>query len=255
MNEDLTTTSEDIPAETPSDVPVTEGERAPSLRRSETARRLPFANWVIPAAAVLGIILIAWLVWWLVVVMPVQRQVDTAAARYSEGDYVKAEAILKQVFDKDPNHRNALLELARVKGATGDSKAALELYQKVIDAGGGTAGVFYEMALLERVTGQSRKAAEHFQSASDRDRANLSYSDELAKTLVQIGKAAEAAEIYLLTADDTSRDKKQRKDYYILAGLAWTEAGKMKEAKGSFQDALKLVPNDPQAKMLLDRLK
>ncbi len=240
--------------EPPSRAITPPAERAPGGPR-ERGRSTERPAWMIPAAAAAAILLVVMMAWWLIVVMPRQRQVDEATGFYGQGRYAEASATLDAVLETDPNHRNALLALAKVKAATGDTAGALDLYQRVIDSGGAYSDVLYDMAILERVVGRTKTAADHFRLAWERDRSEVRYAEELARTLVQLGDMKQAAEAYLEIADDTGLEDAKRAEYYVKAALVFIEGQDMAGAKTALGKAAELDPKNAQVKMLEARIK
>jgi len=242
--------------------------RRPAARRRESAKRgsgsgerklsssvaLSIPAWAIWVAGALIAASAAYGAYWYLFVRPVQQQLAEAERAFEVGNYERAGNVLDTILKGNPGQVEATVQLARTKAATGDSEAAIRLYERAVEAQPKNGPALYELAVLERLIGRSRDAVPHFEAALASDPESKTYLDELVKTYVQAGEATKAADLLAKRASQTSRPKSERKDLYVSLALVSMELRDSDGARMALREALRLAPDDEQAKLLLDKV-
>jgi tetratricopeptide (TPR) repeat protein len=223
--------------------------------KAQPHHRRPTPTWLVPV--VIGVVLAvaAAAVYWFAYAGPIRGGLSASRSFYVRGEYAQAKAALDQVFARDAEQIEAVLQLARIEAATGDSPGALAHYAQVIERRPNDAVVHYELASLERLLGNTAGAVPNFEAALRLVPEEARYLDALTKAYIATGKARDAATLLLERADDTARPDAERTALYVKAAAAFIEARADADAKAALTKALKLAPGDPAVTRMLDQLK
>jgi Flp pilus assembly protein TadD len=223
--------------------------------RSQPHHRRPAPTWLVPVAVGAVLAITAAAVYWFAYAGPIRGGISASRDFYARGEYAQAKTALDQVFARDSEQAEAVLQLARIQAATGDSAGALAHYAQVTERWPNDAEVRYELASLERLLGDTAAAVPDFEAALRLEPDDARYLDELAKAYIATGKARDAATLLLERADDTTRPDAERAALYVKAAAALIEARADADAKAALNKALKLTPGDPVVARMLEQLK
>ena len=197
-------------------------------------------------AALITIVLVAmvgaWATVWLMSADAIPRSRDLV----SQGKPSAAEAELQFALRARPGNRGLLLELARVGASTGDVEGAMEMYRNALRSGP-DASISYELAMVERLAGRTTDAERDFAVAAAGNPGDATYADEHAKTLLELGRSAEALAVWRRIAGDTNRSVQVRSDMRLRVARVLFDAGDRAGARSEALAALALAPGDPQA--------
>jgi len=180
-------------------------------------------------------------------------EVIDAQAAYDTGDFDGAEAALAKAVAENPDDLEARKLLALALAAQGKNDEAIQQYAAVIEADPSDHTTLYRMAMLERLVGATQDSLTHLEAAVELD-DNPSYKDELARTYMQVGRYAEAAELWGTLLEDETIDQEQRVLLLSLQAEAYSSARMYDEARDALEEAVFLAPNDEGLKARLDAL-
>jgi|GEM_PF-2950123 len=181
------------------------------------------------------------------------EEVLDAQAAYDSGDFDGAEGALAQAVTDNPADLEARKLLALALAAQGKNAEAIEQYAAVVEADPEDHVTLYRMAMLERLTGETKNSLTHLEAAVELD-DNPSYRDELARTYMQVGKYAEAAQLWGTLLEDETIGQEQRVLLLSLQAEAYSSARMYDEAREALEEAVFLAPNDEGLKARLEAL-
>lgn len=185
---------------------------------------------------------------------PNVRDVDAARTSFEDGDYASAEAELARRVAQDGDDLEARVSLAVVLAAQGRNDEAMEQYRAVIEADPHDHQTLYALGILERLTGDSLGAIKHLESAVD-ESPKTEYLDDLALTYVQVGRYADAVDVWERAVDAPDVDVAVRAEMYSAMATAYEGMREYEEARAALARAIELTPNDENLRVRLEGLK
>ena len=173
--------------------------------------------------------------------------------------YVSAAAVLEQqnratdAADKyqqalalDPNHRAALIGLARLQHRHGDVAGAIHVYQTALKAYPDDAVLLNDLGLCYARSGQSDSALAALQRAVELKPDSTLYRNNMAAVLVEASRSAEAVPLLAQTYGTAVA--------YYNVGYLLHQRGEDHAAVEHFSAALRANPSLTPARSMLDRL-
>jgi tetratricopeptide (TPR) repeat protein len=131
-----------------------------------------------------------------------------------------------------------------------EEEAALDQYTATVAAEPDSDAALYELALYERSVGRTDAAIEHLQQAATLNN-DVAYVDDLARTYMQLGMYAEAAQAWGSIAEDSANDVGTKVAYMKLQSEALRSARENDAALDVLEAALRLAPRDSDLRALV----
>jgi tetratricopeptide (TPR) repeat protein len=162
-----------------------------------------------------------------------------------DGKFDDAKQKLETVLAANPGSATARLWLGNVEASKGNQQAALEHFRQVVTAEPSNAQALNNYAyLLAEFGKQPAEALKYAQKAKEISPGEAEFSDTLGWILYRKG-------LYPMAVSELERAVSKGNDptwKYHLA-MAYVKAGDLNRGRATFQAALKLNPNIPEAKL------
>ena len=162
-----------------------------------------------------------------------------AVGHKQAGELVQAEALCRQIVERDPAHADALNLLGVLAHQGRRNEAAIELLRRAVAARPGDAAIHYNLGVAYQVDGRLSDAASSYREALRLQPAHADAHHNLGDVLLTLGDhpAAQASlqEAVRLRADFAEAHNK--------LGIACREQRKWDEAAAAFRRASKLEPD------------
>jgi protein O-GlcNAc transferase len=205
-----------------------------------------------------------------------EQAIRRALEYHRSGQLGPAEAIYRQVLEREPDHPDALNLLGLLAHQVGKSEAAIQLIARAIAIDDRNPGYHNNIGLVYRALRQSDKAEAAFRQAVALKHDFAEAHSNLGNALQDQGRFAEAAEAYRRaltlrpdlaeihvnlgnTLGKVSRKeeaiqcyrravmlKPDRSEFYNNLGNALREAGRVAEAMDCYRKAIGLKPDSAQ---------
>ncbi len=175
---------------------------------------------------------------------PAFVETDFALAQLdaAEGKLDPARKRLSDVVAADPGNKTAHLLLAQLELTAGKSPAAIEQYRKVVELDGKDVMALNALAYLLAESKQLDEAARYAQRARELAPDNPAVDDTLGWIYYQQGLYPLAV-VQLEAA--TAREGNAVRKYHLA--MAYLKAGKAERGRQTFDAALRMNPNLPEA--------
>ncbi|MCC6724613.1 MAG: tetratricopeptide repeat protein [Saprospiraceae bacterium] len=197
------------------------------------------------------------------------------------GNWEKAAAKFKEVLDKSPKNDAAAYELARVYEALKDTDKALTNARYAVEWNPGNPWYKYYLAELYQKLDKDKEAADLYAQLVKADPHNEGYYFKWAYYLVRASQPAEAIKVYdqlekmIGINEETTRHKQtlylgmgdykkagkevqdlinrfpKNVEYRHLLATLYDQTGEKAKATATYQEILKLDPEDARAKIAL----
>lgn len=174
-----------------------------------------------------------------------------AKASYERGEFDAAARQYRAIVAEVPEDVEARRGLALTLAAKGDNAGAIEQYEKIVAEEPKDDGSLYRMALLERLLGDTTGAIEHLQAAAYL-KDSPTYFDELARTLMQAGRYADAAEAWGTALKSEELTEEGRVELLRVQAEAYASAGDPDGAKDALKEALELDSENTEIEKRLE---
>ena len=96
---------------------------------------------------------------------PLEKQLNTASEKEKNGDYEGAQSLYEGILTYHPDHKEALLGLARVEYWEGKYKESIAAYEKFLKIYPGDAGGYVGIGKSYLALGDQKKAQDYFNKA------------------------------------------------------------------------------------------
>ncbi len=197
------------------------------------------------------------------------------------GNWEKAAAKFREVLEKDPKNDAAAYELARVYEALKDTDKTIATGKNAVEWNPANPWYKYYLADLYQKVDKDKEAAELYGQLTKMDPHNEGYYFKWAYYLVRSSQPAEAIKVYdqlekmIGVNEETTRHKQtiylgmgeykkagkellaliqrfpDNTEYRHLLATFYDQTGDKEKAKATYQEILKLAPNDARAKIAL----
>ncbi|MBM3491193.1 MAG: tetratricopeptide repeat protein [Alphaproteobacteria bacterium] len=166
------------------------------------------------------------------------RQFNQAVASHRSGDLAAAEHAYRAVLADEPDHFNALFNLARLVSQAGKLDEAMALHHELLDRMPGDPGTLTSLGDLSQQAGRPDEAESDYRLALDIDPTFVAAANNLGALYLGQSRWAEAV---ATLANAASRDPSAER--HAMLGHALTQGGRSEEAEAAFRQALALAPD------------
>jgi tetratricopeptide (TPR) repeat protein len=171
------------------------------------------------------------------------RQLQQALQHHRAGRLAEAEALYRQILEKQPGHADALHLSGLVAHQRGQNESAARLIGKAIEANPGNPLYHSNLGLALRAQGKLDEAIRSYREALAISPGNIEILGSMAGILLKQGKLDEAISCLRRVLAARPGSAQSHNNLGILLG----RQGKLDEAVASFKRALSLKPDYAEA--------
>lgn len=168
-----------------------------------------------------------------------ETTIEAAAEAYEEGDLAEAEELYRTALEEDPENAAIYYNLGNIHYDRGEYGRAIAAYENAVDRGGRDLRLFYNLGNAYYGHGNFDAALEAYRdarAAGDGEGSDGALTVNSAKTLLQLGRTAEARELLQGQVEENSEDSR---GWFYLGNIAY-EGEDYEAAAGHFRRAVEL---------------
>jgi len=175
--------------------------------------------------------------------LTIQETFNIAVKNHQEGKTDVAKELYNQVLKIDPNHSQALKNIAIIFINLKDFQKAKECYEKVVEIDPNSTDAYYNLGLIFKELKEYQKAKSCYEKADNIQPNNTIIQTNLGIIFNDLGENKKAKECY---EKAIKINPDNGKAHYNL-GAIYKDSGELQKAKICFKKAIEINPNEQEA--------
>jgi len=173
-------------------------------------------------------------------VLTIKETFDLAVQNHQKNNIKEAQNLYNKILEIDPNHSQALNNIAIIFTNLKDYQKAKECYEKAIEINPNYADAHNNLGLIFKGLGKNQKAKECYKKAIEINPNHADAHNNLGVLFKEVGDLQKANECYEKAIEINPNDAKA----YSNQGNNYKELGENQKAKECFEKAITISPND-----------
>lgn len=175
--------------------------------------------------------------------LTIQETFNIAVKNHQEGKTEVAKELYNQVLKIDPNHSQALKNIAIIFINLKDFQKAKECYEKVVEIDPNSTDAYYNLGLIFKELKEYQKAKSCYEKADNIQPNNTIIQTNLGIIFNDLGENQKAKDCY---EKAIKINPDNGKAHYNL-GAIYKDSGELQKAKICFKKAIEINPNEQEA--------
>ena len=175
--------------------------------------------------------------------LTIQETFNIAVKNHQEGKTDIAKKLYNQVLKIDPNHSQALKNIAIIFINLKDFQKAKECYEKVVEIDPNSTDAYYNLGLIFKELKEYQKAKSCYEKADNIQPNNTIIQTNLGIIFNDLGENQKAKDCY---EKAIKINPDNGKAHYNL-GAIYKDSGELQKAKICFRKAIEINPNEQEA--------
>jgi len=175
--------------------------------------------------------------------LTIQETFNIAVKNHQEGKTDIAKKLYNQVLKIDPNHSQALKNIAIIFINLKDFQKAKECYEKVVEIDPNSTDAYYNLGLIFKELKEYQKAKSCYEKADNIQPNNTIIQTNLGIIFNDLGENQKAKDCY---EKAIKINPDNGKAHYNL-GAIYKDSGELQKAKICFKKAIEINPNEQEA--------
>ena len=175
--------------------------------------------------------------------LTIQETFNIAVKNHQEGKTDVAKELYNQVLKIDPNHSQALKNIAIIFINLKDFQKAKECYEKVVEIDPNSTDAYYNLGLIFKELKEYQKAKSCYEKADNIQPNNTIIQTNLGIIFNDLGENQKAKDCYEKAIKINPDNGKG--DYNL--GAIYKDSGELQKAKICFRKAIEINPNEQEA--------
>tara|TARA_B100000989_G_scaffold268587_1_gene223383 strand:+ start:237 stop:1727 length:1491 start_codon:yes stop_codon:yes gene_type:complete len=175
--------------------------------------------------------------------LTIQETFNIAVKNHQEGKTEVAKELYNRVLKIDPNHSQALKNIAIIFINLKDFQKAKECYEKVVEIDPNSADAYYNLGIIFKELKEYQKAKSYYEKADDIQPNNTIILTNLGIIFNDLGENQKAKYYYEKAIKINPDNGKAR---YNL-GAIYKDSGELQKAKICFKKVIEIDPNEQEA--------
>ena len=175
--------------------------------------------------------------------LTIQETFNIAVKNHQEGKTDVAKELYNQVLKIDPNHSQALKNIAIIFINLKDFQKAKECYEKVVEIDPNSTDAYYNLGLIFKELKEYQKAKSCYEKADNIQPNNTIIQTNLGIIFNDLGENQKAKDCYEKAINMNPYNGEG--DYNL--GAIYKDSGELQKAKICFRKAIEINPNEQEA--------
>ena len=175
--------------------------------------------------------------------LTIQETFNIAVKNHQEGKTDVAKELYNQVLKIDPNHSQALKNIAIIFINLKDFQKAKECYEKVVEIDPNSTDAYYNLGIIFKELKEYQKAKSCYEKADNIQPNNTIIQTNLGIIFNDLGENQKAKDCY---EKAIKINPDNGKAHYNL-GAIYKDSGELQKAKICFKKAIEINPNEQEA--------
>ena len=174
--------------------------------------------------------------------LTIQETFNIAVKNHQEGKTEVAKELYNRVLKIDPNHSQALKNIAVIFINLKDYQKAKEYYEKAVEIDPNSADAYYNLGIIFKELKEYQKAKSCYEKADNIQPNNTIIQTNLGIIFKDLGENQKAKDCYEKAIKINSNNAKA---HYNL-GVIYKDSGELQKAKICFKKVIEINPNEQE---------